>query len=131
MIDRMPAVASELARDENCRWVDLEKSRPSVAGIRQRDLSDFASQFLASYDPTDVREDWFGKLKYVASEHGFAMRPKDFKRNPDAYKGSVAHAAQVLRVLLTGNRTSLDLFSLMNVMGPDRLRCRLTVGQSK
>ncbi len=84
--------------------------------------SSFIAESLRSFG-IDFDESPFDK-------HGFAARPKDFKRNPEAYKGSVANAAQVFRVLLTGSPTSPDLFSVMQVMGPDRLQRRLSIGLS-
>lgn len=99
--------------------------------LEQQEIDDLARQFLISFDPSDARDVWFAKLKKAAIAHGFAPTPKDFKRCPEKYKGSIAHAAEVFRVLLTGSPTSPDLFSVMQVMGSERVHRRLTVGQSQ
>ena len=115
---------------DGCFQTSADELLEQIHFLDTAEVSDFVSDYLTSYDPSDDRDCWFAKLKRVAIEHEFAERPKDFKRNPDAFKGSIAHAAQVFRVLLTGNQTSPDLFSVMKVMGPDRLRRRLTLGRS-
>ena len=53
--------------------------------------------------------EWFDQIRTLAGELGFALRQKDYKKNPDAYPGSIADAAAVIRVLLTGSRQSPDL----------------------
>lgn len=91
------------------------------------ELKALVEGFLAGYDPADDREAWFGKIRALAEAHGFALRPKDFKKNPDAYKGVVADVAKVFRVLLTGQERTPDLYSIMQVMGEERVRARASV----
>ncbi len=55
------------------------------------------------------------------------MDNKDFKANPDKYKGNVADFARIIRVLLTGKNRTPDLWTIMQVMGPERVRKRLSV----
>lgn len=113
-------------------WFDLTEDKISeqLSFIELAEINKLAQDFLKSFDLNDERTEWFSKMKNVAVKHGFAARPRDFKRNPEAYKGSIAHAAQVFRVLLTGDSTSPDLFSVMQVMGLDRLQRRLSIGLS-
>lgn len=91
------------------------------------ELGRLVQEFLDSYDPSDDSATWFGKLKELGGKHGFALRPKDYKKNPDDYKGAVSDVAKIFRVLLTGRERSPDLYSVMQVMGPDQVarRCAL------
>lgn len=93
--------------------------------LKPEDALEFAGDFQATYEPTDSHEDWLAKLKLVSSQHGFAVRSKDQKKTPELYVGSLADAARILRLLLTGKPTSPDLFSIMQVLGPDRIATRL------
>jgi hypothetical protein len=70
------------------------------------------------------------RLKTVATQHGFAARPKDFKKRPDDFKGTVAHVARIFRVLLTGMPNSLDLHSIMQVFERDRVIARISLFDS-
>lgn len=81
--------------------------------------------FIETYDPDDDRDVWFGKVKYVAEVCGFAKEMKDYKASPDEFKGSVADVARVLRVKLTGKNRSPDLWTVMQVMGLERVTERL------
>ena len=51
------------------------------------------------------------------------MSNKEYKKNPDAYPGSVREASQVIRVLLTGSRQSPGLGQVCAAIGePEVLR---------
>lgn len=98
-----------------------------IGFMNEREVSNFLQNYLEVYDYKDNRDIWFAKLKKVALDHGFAARAKDFKADPLLYKGTIAHSAQVLRVLLTGKTSSPDLFSIMQVMGNERILKRLSI----
>ena len=68
-----------------------------------------ASGFAAGYVDPAPDVPWFDQIRTLAGELGFALRQKDYKKNPDAYPGSIADAAAVIRVLVTGSRQSPDL----------------------
>lgn len=93
------------------------------------ELTALVQDFLDGYDPSDDNATWFGKLKDLGGQHGFALRPKDYKKNPDDYKGTVSDVAKIFRVLLTGRERSPDLYSVMQVMGSDQVarRCALVL----
>ncbi|KAG1649045.1 Glutamate--tRNA ligase [Nymphon striatum] len=116
---------------ESCFRPDAKAASNHLSFLSRDELSGFVTQFLASYDPSNERDDWFARLKFVALENGFAASPKDFRHNPNNFKGSISHAAMVLRVLLTGSPISPDLFSIMQVMGPERVCRRLSMGATK
>lgn len=81
--------------------------------------------FLASYSYSDDAQVWFSKVKEVAGALGFASEMKDYKANPEAYKGSVADVAEVLRIAVTGKANTPDLFSIMQILGEKETRARL------
>jgi len=86
-----------------------------------------AAGFAASYteDPGPDGA-WFDQIRTLADSLGFALRQKDYKKNPDAYPGSIADAAGVIRVLLTGSRQSPDLAQVAVALGPDEVQRRVT-----
>jgi len=72
--------------------------------------------------------EWFEQIRTLAGSLGFALRQKDYKKNPDAYPGSIAHVSQVIRVLLTGSRRSPDLGEVCAAIGePEVLRRALAL----
>ena len=50
---------------------------------------------------------------------------KEYKENPDNYKGSVADVSTVLRVALTSKSMTPDLFEIMRLLGKDRIQNRV------
>ena len=51
---------------------------------------------------------------------------KDYKENPDNYKGSVADVSTVIRVSLTTRSQTPDLYELLRLMGKDRIKERFS-----
>ena len=64
-------------------------------------------------------------MKDLAEELGYAREVKEYKANPDNYKGHVGDISTVLRVKLTGKSRTPDLYEIMQVIGKDRLLKRI------
>lgn len=95
------------------------------ASVQKADVSAIITAFLNTYNPHDDQDTWFEKLKQLGSEIGFTPDTREFRKNPSAFKGSVAEVAMVLRVALTGRNRSPNLHDVMRVMGQDRVVARL------
>ena len=50
---------------------------------------------------------------------------KEYKENPDAFKGNVADVSTVIRVALTSSSMTPDLYEIMKLLGKDRVMTRL------
>jgi glutamyl-tRNA synthetase len=98
-----------------------------LADIEKNTVFGVAQAFLKTYDHGDESEVWLGKLKAAAAECQFAADTKAYKQDPAAYKGALADFARILRVLLTGRDRTPDLWTMMQIMGPERVRQRLSV----
>lgn len=81
--------------------------------------------YLDGYDHSDDNEQWFGKIRQMAVDMGYAAKPKDFKKNPDDYKGHVGHVSTVIRIALMGRAQSPDVWAIQQIMGEDMVRARL------
>lgn len=78
------------------------------------------------YDENDDKETWFNKVKELSESLGYASNMKDYKENPDNYKGSVADVSTVIRVSLTTRSQTPDLYELLRLMGKDRIKERFS-----
>jgi glutamyl-tRNA synthetase len=85
-----------------------------------------AAGFAAGYVAPGPDVTWFEQIRNLAGSLGFALKQKDYKKNPDAYPGSIADAAAVIRVLLTGTRQSPDLEQVAEALGRDEVLRRVT-----
>jgi len=95
------------------------------------DIKSVLEGFLASYSATDDQNVWFDKIKAVADANGFASDMKAYKADPTPYKGSVADVSMFLRVAVTGSMNSPDMYSVMQILGEDKLRERINSMISK
>lgn len=85
-----------------------------------------ASGFAAGYVEPGAGAEWFEQIRVLAGSLGFALRQKDYKKDPDAYPGSIADAAAVIRVLLTGSRQSPGLAEVAAALGRAEVLRRVT-----
>ncbi len=81
--------------------------------------------YEAAYDPADDKEQWFERIKALCAPLGCTPNVKEYKQNPDAFKGHVGDLSTVIRVAVTGRRNTPDLFSIMQILGEDVVRARL------
>ena len=89
------------------------------------DISATLADYLAAYDHNVDRDAWFDGVKACAARRGFCPDMKDYKANPDAYKGSVADVSMFIRVAVTGKMNSPDLCDVMHILGEERSRARI------
>ncbi len=76
-----------------------------------------AAAFARGYTPPGPDVDWFGQVRQVAADLGFAPNQKAYKKDPDAYPGSIREASQIIRVLITGTPRSPDLAQVAGALG--------------
>lgn len=77
------------------------------------------------YDQNDDKETWFNKVKMLTEKLGYAANMKDYRKNPENYKGSVADISTVIRVMVTSRSMTPDLYEILKLLGPERIKKRL------
>lgn len=78
------------------------------------------------YDENDDKEQWFNKIKLLSDELGYASNMKEYKKNPENFKGNVADISTVLRVSLTTKSMTPDLYEIMKLLGKERMEKRFS-----
>jgi glutamyl-tRNA synthetase len=101
----------------------MEDSYP--ANFDAEDIKKTLSSFLATYNYADDMNTWFGKVKAIAEELGFASDMKAYKASPEAYKGNVADISAFIRVAVTGKQNAPDLYTVMQIIGEEKTRARI------
>ena len=94
-------------------------------GTDLNDVKAAITAFKASYDPADEMNAWFDKVKAIAASLGYAADMKAYKADPTAFKGSVADISGFLRLAVTGKLNAPDLYTVMQLLGKDRVFARL------
>lgn len=77
------------------------------------------------YDEADEQQDWFEKIKDLSEEFGYAREVKEYKANPDNYKGHVGDVSTVIRVALTTKSMTPNLYDIMKLFGKERIIKRI------
>ncbi|MBR6772885.1 MAG: glutamate--tRNA ligase [Clostridia bacterium] len=81
--------------------------------------------FLKTYDAADDSNTWFDKIKSVGESLGYTSNMKAYKADPAAFKGNIADISMFIRVAVTGKLNSPDMYSVMQILGPDRVAQRI------
>ena len=104
---------------------DMFRREDHLPSEAEADAKGIISRYLASYCHDDDQETWFGKIREIASELGYAAKPKDYKKHPEDYKGHVGHVSTVIRIALMGRSQSPDVWEIQQILGEARTRSRL------
>ena len=79
------------------------------------------------YDASDDKDTWFNKVKEMCDELGYASNIKEYKQNPDNFKGNVADISTVIRVAVTSKSNTPDLYEILKLLGSDRIKERINM----
>ena len=94
--------------------------------ISKQDAAQILTEYIKIVDASDDKDTWFDKIKSLCEPLGFTPNVKEYKKNPDAYKGHVGDVSTVIRIALTSRRNTPDLYSIMQLLGEDEIRARLS-----
>ena len=98
--------------------------------LSKETLATILDKFLAVYDPADDSAVWFDKVKAITEEMGFTTDMKAYKADPSAFPGTVADVSAVIRMAVTGKTNSPDLYTVMQILGADRSKARITAARN-
>ena len=68
---------------------------------------------------------WFNDLKEIGTKLNYAANNKDYKANPEAYKGNIGDLAEILRITLTGRKNAPNLCMVMYLLGLEETHRRI------
>lgn len=93
----------------------------------EEDAKKIISTYLNGYfDINDDKDTWFNKIKELTEKMGYCSNMKEYKENPDNYRGSTADISNVIRVALTTKLTTPDLYEIINILGDAEVRSRFS-----
>ena len=85
-------------------------------------LKDYMNNY---YDVSDDKDTWFNKMKELAVKFGFASNMKEYKNNPEAFKGNITDIATVIRVGVTSRSMTPDLYDILRLLGKEEINRRI------
>jgi len=107
---------------------DLYENRDKVYEYQtiteKEEIQKIITTYMEKYYDTSDKELWFEKIKSLCDELGYASNMKEYKQEPEKFKGSVADVSTVLRVALTSKSMTPDLYEIMKLLGRERIEKR-------
>ena len=91
------------------------------------DLKEVVAEYGKIYNQNDTKDEWFARIKDMSARLGYAVDNKEFKANPEKFKGNVALVCEYIRIALTGRKNSPDLYSISEVLGEAEVQRRFTL----
>ena len=110
----------ELFYDNYFAIVDSYPEGTDISDVRKT-----LEAYLNVFDISDDQSVWFDKIKTITTQLGYAADMKEYKATPESFKGSVADISMFLRVAVTGKLNSPDMFTVMQILGEERVRTRI------
>ncbi len=88
----------------------------------ENEIKEIVKEYVENiYNFDDDKETWFNKMKDLSEKFGYAREVKEYKQNPDGFKGHVGDISTVIRVVLTTKRNTPDLYEIMQVLGKEEV----------
>ncbi len=95
------------------------------------DAAAILEAYAAQYNDAHDRDGWFNHMKALCEPLGFTPNVKEYKQNPAAYKGHIGDVSAVIRLAVTGRQNSPDLYSILQLLGRERVVKRLLQAREK
>lgn len=89
--------------------------------ISLSDISEILKEYLLIHNVDVSKDEWFENVKNIADKLKYCTNMKEYKLNPEAYKGSIADIAGIIRVAITNRQNTPDIYSIMKVLGNDKV----------
>ena len=93
--------------------------------IEKEDAKAILENYLKVYSSEDDKDIWFFKIKDLCEPLGFTPNVKEFKKNPELFKGHVGDVSTVIRLAVTSRKNTPDLCSIMSLLGQDKVNERI------
>lgn len=97
-----------------------------LCGNADKELAaEVIEKYIDAFNENDDKDQWFTRIKDLCEPLGCTPNVKEFKQNPENYRGHVGDVSTVIRVALTGRTNTPDLYSISALLGRERVIKRL------
>ena len=93
--------------------------------INKADAVEILTKYKELYSQSDSKDDWFNKIKDLCTQCGYTPNVKEYKQNPDVFKGHVGDVSTVIRIAVTSRTNTPDLYYIMQILGKDEVLTRI------
>lgn len=93
--------------------------------VSNEEASAILKKYLEVYSHYQDKDGWFNTVKSICEPLGYTPNVKEYKKNPEAYKGHVGDVSSVIRIAVTSRRNTPDLYAIMQLLGEEKVRERI------
>ncbi|MBW6411360.1 glutamate--tRNA ligase [Clostridium weizhouense] len=109
----------ELFYKEKAEQVELPKT------VTLESAKEVIKVYMNKYNTNvNSQEEWFEDLKTIGLDLGYCANRKEYKANLDQYKGMISDVAGAVRAALSHRSNTPDLYTIMNILGEDKVKER-------
>ena len=94
-------------------------------GMCASDAAGLLADYINIYKEDGSQSEWFQRVKSICAGRGFCPDTREYRKNPDGFKGSVGDVSTLIRIAITSRKNSPDLYSIMMLLGYDECIKRL------
>jgi glutamyl-tRNA synthetase len=98
---------------------------PEKPAMDKGDISAIMDYCIGDLQQFAAKEDWLNGMRSFGESIGYAADRKALKQNPERYKGVFGDVMMALRVALTNQQQTPDLYDMIQIMGIERVVRRL------
>ena len=102
-----------------------EQELPFNENISKEDIINVLNTYKANMGLELTEEEWFNNLKEVTVKCGFCDNMKVYKKNKEAYKGSIADVSEILRVTVSTRKNTPNPYWVLQILGKDIVEARI------
>ena len=125
-------------RKDISKWSDIrnyveyfydELYKANTDEMPENITKDMAIEILEAYKNvychTDSKDEWFARIKELCPTIGYTPNVKEYKKTPELFKGHVGDVSTAIRIAVTSRRNTPDLYSIMQLLGEDKVMERI------
>ena len=103
----------------------IQEPLPFNEKFSKEDLKEALTAIKEKLNVNQDEQIWFNDLKEIGVSLNYAANNKEYKANPEAYKGNIGDLAEILRITLTGRKNAPNLCTVMYILGKEETNRRI------
>ena len=100
-------------------------SLPFNENISKEDIKNVLLTYQNDTAINKSEEEWFENLKCVARSCGFCDNMKEYKKNKEAYKGSISDVSEIVRICISTRKNTPNPYYVLRILGENEIERRI------
>ena len=119
------ATYKDIKVESSYMFNELFYSEDRYNEVEKTDAKNILSKYVDIYSSDDTQDEWYEKIKNFAIENGYAGSTKEYKENPDSFKGHIGTVCEEIRHAITGKLQTPNLYDILKLLGKEEIKNRI------